>query len=105
MGKKAFASSVRDRRRGKSARPMPDSRIDLSDIPEATDEELRRAARGTAGERQRQATDCDPDSAEAARSTEAHGGETVETVPDADSRVAGEGGAKSCIGFWGVGGA
>ena len=45
MGKKAFASSVRDRRRGKNARPMPDSRIDLSDIPEATDEELRRARR------------------------------------------------------------
>ena len=45
MGKKAFASSARDRRRGKSARPMGDSRIDLSDIPEATDEELRRARR------------------------------------------------------------
>ena len=45
MGKKAFASSARDRRRGKNAKPMPDSRIDLSDIPEATDEELRRARR------------------------------------------------------------
>src|SRR5436305_14849274 len=45
MGKKAFASSARDRRRGKNARPMPDSRIDLSDIPEATDEQLRRARR------------------------------------------------------------
>ncbi len=45
MGKKAFPSSARDKRHGKSARPIPDSRIDLSDIPEATDEELRRARR------------------------------------------------------------
>ncbi len=45
MAKKAFASSARDRRHGKSARPIPDSRIDLSDIPEATNEELRRARR------------------------------------------------------------
>ena len=45
MGKKVFAASGRGRRRGKNGRPMPDSRIDLSDIPEATDEELRRARR------------------------------------------------------------
>src|SRR5437763_14848783 len=45
MIKKATASSARDRRREKNARPMPDSRIDLSDIPEATDEESRRARR------------------------------------------------------------
>ena len=44
MGKKVFASA-RDKRRGRNARPMPDSQIDLSDIPEATDEELRRARR------------------------------------------------------------
>ena len=41
MGKKVFAASGRGRRRGKNGRPMPDSRIDLSDIPEVTDEELR----------------------------------------------------------------
>jgi len=29
----------------KSARPIPDSRIDFSDIPESTDAELRRARR------------------------------------------------------------
>ncbi len=45
MAKKAFASSARDRRHGKSVKPIPDSRIDLSDIPEATDEELRSARR------------------------------------------------------------
>src|SRR2546430_11869474 len=45
MGKKVFAASGRGRRRGKNGRPMPDSRIDLSDIPEVTDEELRRARR------------------------------------------------------------
>jgi predicted DNA binding CopG/RHH family protein len=45
MARKSFASSARARRRAKSARPIPDSRIDLSDIPEATDAELRRARR------------------------------------------------------------
>lgn len=45
MAKKSFASSAHGRRHGKSAKPIPDSRIDLSDIPEATDEELRRARR------------------------------------------------------------
>src|SRR5437763_13120007 len=47
MIKKATASSARDRRREKNARPMPDSRIDLSDIPEATDKEWRRARRNS----------------------------------------------------------
>ncbi len=45
MPKKSFASSARARRRAKSAKPIPDSRLDLSDIPEATDTELRRARR------------------------------------------------------------
>lgn len=45
MAKRAFALSVRGRRHEKSAKPIPDSRIDLSDIPEATDAELRRARR------------------------------------------------------------
>ncbi len=44
MARKSFASA-RATRRAKSARPIPDSRIDLSDIPEATDAELRRARR------------------------------------------------------------
>jgi uncharacterized protein (DUF4415 family) len=43
MAKKSFASSAHGRRHGKSAKPIPDSRIDLSDIPEATDEEPRGA--------------------------------------------------------------
>lgn len=45
MTKKRSASSARDRRRVKSVKYMPDSRLDLSDIPEATDEQLRRARR------------------------------------------------------------
>ena len=45
MPRKSFASSERARRRAKSARPIQDSRIDLSDIPEASDAELRRARR------------------------------------------------------------
>src|SRR5215468_11682665 len=45
MAKKSFASSACATRRAKSVRPIPDSRIDLSDIPEATDAELRRARR------------------------------------------------------------
>jgi uncharacterized protein (DUF4415 family) len=45
MTKRRFASSVRAKPRGKSARPMPDSRLDFSDIPESSDEELRRARR------------------------------------------------------------
>jgi len=45
MAKKSFASSARAMRRAKSAKPIPDSRIDFSDIPESTDEELRCARR------------------------------------------------------------
>ncbi len=36
---------MRDRRAGVSARPIPDSQIDFSDIPDSTEEELRRARR------------------------------------------------------------
>ena len=43
MTKKSFASSARARQHAKSAKPMPDSKLDLSDIPESTDAELRRA--------------------------------------------------------------
>jgi predicted DNA binding CopG/RHH family protein len=43
--KRRFASSARDKQRAKSAMHMPDSRLDLADIPEATDEQLRRARR------------------------------------------------------------
>ena len=45
MKKKRFASSTRARQRAKNARHTPDSRLDLTDIPEATDEQLRRARR------------------------------------------------------------
>src|SRR5216684_4597393 len=45
MTKKPFASSARAKRAAKSAKPMPDSKIDFSDIPESTGEELRRARR------------------------------------------------------------
>jgi len=45
MASKQFASSARDRRAGKNGKPMPDSRIDFSDIPESTDAELKRARR------------------------------------------------------------
>ena len=45
MARRRFASSARARRAAKSAKPMPDSRINFSDIPESTDEELRRARR------------------------------------------------------------
>ena len=45
MKKKQFVSSVRARQRVKNAKHMPDSRLDLSDIAEATDEQLRRARR------------------------------------------------------------
>ncbi len=45
MGKKVSASSARGRRAARSAKPIPDSRIDFSDIPESTDEELKRARR------------------------------------------------------------
>ena len=42
---KRSASSARGKRLAKSAKYMPDSRLDLSDIPELTDEELKRARR------------------------------------------------------------
>ena len=45
MEKKQSGLSARGRRAGRSARHIPDSRIDFSDIPEATDEELKRARR------------------------------------------------------------
>ena len=48
MAKKRSASSVRARQHVKSVRHIPDSQLDLSDIPEATDEQLRRARRDRA---------------------------------------------------------
>ena len=45
MARKQFASSVRGKRAAKNARPVPDARIDFSDAPESTDEELKRARR------------------------------------------------------------
>ena len=45
MAKKPSASSVLVKRVAKSARHIPDSRIDFSDIPESTDAELKGARR------------------------------------------------------------
>jgi predicted DNA binding CopG/RHH family protein len=45
MTKKQSASSARARRHVKNVKYIPDSQLDLSDIPEATDEQLRRARR------------------------------------------------------------
>jgi len=45
MATRRSASSARAKPPAKSARPIPDSRIDFSDIPESSDEELRRARR------------------------------------------------------------
>jgi predicted DNA binding CopG/RHH family protein len=45
MTKKRYASSAPAKRLVKSATPMPDSALNLSDIPEATDAQLRRARR------------------------------------------------------------
>jgi len=45
MAKKQSASSARATRAAKSGRLIPDSQIDFSDIPESTDEELKRARR------------------------------------------------------------
>lgn len=45
MARKRSASSARGGRAARSAKPIPDSRIDFSDIPESTEEELRRAVR------------------------------------------------------------
>ena len=45
MARKSFASSARVKRRTKNAKHMPDSKIDLSDIPESSTAELNRARR------------------------------------------------------------
>ena len=45
MRKKPFESSTRDKRAARNAKPIPDSRIDFSDIPESTNAELKRARR------------------------------------------------------------
>ncbi len=45
MAKKRSALSARDKQAAKSAKHIPDNRIDFSDIPESADEELRRARR------------------------------------------------------------
>jgi len=45
MKKIRSASSARGKRAEKNVKHMPDSQIDFSDIPEATDEQLRRMRR------------------------------------------------------------
>jgi len=45
MARKSFASSARVKRRTQNAKHMPDSKIDLSDIPESSTAELDRARR------------------------------------------------------------
>jgi uncharacterized protein (DUF4415 family) len=45
MSKKQSASSARGKAIAKSAKHIPDSNIDYSDIPESTDEELKKARR------------------------------------------------------------
>lgn len=45
MTRKRSGSLGRGRRVAKSAKPAPDRQIDFSDIPEATEAELRRARR------------------------------------------------------------
>jgi predicted DNA binding CopG/RHH family protein len=45
MKKKQSASLARVRQRAKSVKHITDSQLDLRDIPEATDEQLRRARR------------------------------------------------------------
>jgi uncharacterized DUF497 family protein len=45
MARKRSALSSPARRAARSAEPMPDGRIDFSDIPESTPEELKRARR------------------------------------------------------------
>jgi len=45
MAKRRSASSARARRAKRSAKHIPDSCIDFSDIPESTDAELARARR------------------------------------------------------------
>ena len=45
MAKRRSASSAPGRRVEKNAKPIPDTEIDFSDIPESSDEELKRARR------------------------------------------------------------
>ncbi len=45
MAKKRSGSSARGERRGRNVKPTPDSKIDFSDIPELTDEQLTKARR------------------------------------------------------------
>jgi uncharacterized protein (DUF4415 family) len=45
MAKKRFGSLVRGPRVVRSGKPITDSQIDFSDIPESTDEELKKARR------------------------------------------------------------
>lgn len=45
MARKRSASSVRGKQAARNAKPISDRRIDFSDIPESTDEELKRARR------------------------------------------------------------
>ena len=45
MKKKRFVLSVPGRRAARNVKPMPDSQIDFSDIPEATDAQLKRMRR------------------------------------------------------------
>lgn len=45
MAKKPFASLARGKRAAKSVKPILDHEIDFSDIPESSDEELKRAKR------------------------------------------------------------
>src|SRR5262245_16654817 len=45
MAKRRSGSSAQGTRAGKNAKPIPDSQIDFSDIPQSTDEELKRARR------------------------------------------------------------
>jgi uncharacterized protein (DUF4415 family) len=45
MAKRRSPPGADGRRAAKSARPIPDSRIDFSDIPESTTAELKRARR------------------------------------------------------------
>jgi len=45
MKKKLSASSVHGKQAARSVKRIPDSQIDFSDIPEATDEELKRMRR------------------------------------------------------------
>jgi predicted DNA binding CopG/RHH family protein len=45
MARNSFVSLAHARRLAKNAKPIPDSKLDFSDIPESTPAELRRARR------------------------------------------------------------